>query len=638
MLDLTLCMIVKNEEKHLERCLGSVHGLVREIIVGDTGSDDSSMDIARRFGARIVPVAWENNFAQARNTVLEQATSSWILVLDADEEAMGWGSADLLPLLSNSEVFGYYLPMISYVDDAESHEFVTDNVCRLFRNDPRIRFKGSIHEEAAQSIQELPGSPIAFASLSIAHYGYLQSEIELKNKAGRNLSILQEALTKAPEDVLLRYALGTEHFQSGHYDEAASLLLPLLHDISPSQGYGSDLYLKAAFSLFELGQNEQASLIVESGLQHYADFSDLHDLKAAILMRQGQAAEALRSLTRALSCGDVSAAYTTTSGSGTYRSHYAAARVCERLFRFQEALQHYESALSYRPDYLPAWTELVPLLLLAKRPLRLTGLLLRYPQALNSELLAVLIPSAFNAHSAEIIQYIRLESSCDPAALPPLFDVLRLFQEGQDNAACAKLQDMLRSAPDDPMLIRYLWAAAWKRNDPFEARCIAVLCSHGTIYPVQQLMEATKPADDGFTDWLAFLQILVQVGAWEAVLRLYRHAGHHIDLGRIPSSLLCGLLKAPANIKKEWCRLYETKGSGTSEARSTNAAERFIFVLLAQSCGMLPPLPAFHDISPNHPASHIAEACLHLAKASYYGGLTNEWPDFLLYFRAFSFR
>ncbi|WP_282938429.1 TPR domain-containing glycosyltransferase [Paenibacillus sp. RC67] len=639
MLDLSLCMIVKNEVQHLERCLTSIRDLVCEIIIGDTGSDDGSMDIARRFGARIVPVAWEDNFAQARNTVLAQATSSWILVLDADEEAVGWSCSAMLPLLSNSEVFGYYIQMVSYVGDPASREFVTDSVCRLFRNDPRIRFRGRIHEEAAQSIQELPGSPIAFSSLTLAHYGYLQSEIKRKDKHLRNLSILEEALAEAPEDVLLRYALGTEYFQAEQYAEAAALLLPLLNEISPSNGYGSDLYIKAACSLYLLGQNEQACQIIDAGLAHYADFSDLYDLKASILMKQGKATEALELLNTALSCGDVSAAYTTTSGCGTYRTHCSAARVCERLLRFQEALRHYESALSCRPDYLPAWTELVPFLLLDNRPIRLIGLLLRYPQALNSELLTILIPSALNARSTEIVQYVLLKSPYNSTVIPPLLDVMRLFQEDKDEVACSKLYDMLRSTPGDPMLVRYLWAAAWKRQDASQARHVAEqICSHDSLYLVQLIMEGCEPADSSFSDWQSILQILVQVGAWESVLRLYRHANGRMELGTIPPSLLCGLLKAPSGIKKEWCRLYENDFSKAHQSRFPNTAEKFIFTLLAQSCGTFLDLPASHSSSPTSPAAHIGEASLQLAKASYYGSLAIEWSDFRIYFRSFSFR
>lgn len=77
-------MIVKDEEEWLAQCLESVQGAVDEIIVVDTGSSDRSNDIARQYGARIVPYVWCDDFAAARNAGLEQATGEWILFLDAD--------------------------------------------------------------------------------------------------------------------------------------------------------------------------------------------------------------------------------------------------------------------------------------------------------------------------------------------------------------------------------------------------------------------------------------------------------------------------------------------------------------------------------------------------------------------------
>src|SRR4051812_11925913 len=82
---LSLCMIVKNESQWLRQALTSVKDLVDEIIIVDTGSEDSTVEIAKSFGAKIFSIPWENDFSKARNYSLEQATSDWILVLDADE-------------------------------------------------------------------------------------------------------------------------------------------------------------------------------------------------------------------------------------------------------------------------------------------------------------------------------------------------------------------------------------------------------------------------------------------------------------------------------------------------------------------------------------------------------------------------
>jgi glycosyltransferase involved in cell wall biosynthesis len=80
-----LSMIVKNGGGTLARCLESAPNAVDEIIVGDTGSNNNSIEIAGRCGARVIKVPWENDFSKARNRVLNQGKADWVLFLDADE-------------------------------------------------------------------------------------------------------------------------------------------------------------------------------------------------------------------------------------------------------------------------------------------------------------------------------------------------------------------------------------------------------------------------------------------------------------------------------------------------------------------------------------------------------------------------
>jgi glycosyltransferase involved in cell wall biosynthesis/thioredoxin-like negative regulator of GroEL len=82
---LSVCIIVKNEEKNIGKCLRNIKPLADEMIVVDTGSTDRTKDIAKVFGAKVYDFEWTNNFADARNHSLSKASGEWILVLDADE-------------------------------------------------------------------------------------------------------------------------------------------------------------------------------------------------------------------------------------------------------------------------------------------------------------------------------------------------------------------------------------------------------------------------------------------------------------------------------------------------------------------------------------------------------------------------
>ena len=85
MIRISLCMIVKNEEKVLDRCLASIFDLMDEIIIVDTGSTDRTKEIAGKYTGRIYDFAWCDDFSKARNFAFEKAACDYIYSADADE-------------------------------------------------------------------------------------------------------------------------------------------------------------------------------------------------------------------------------------------------------------------------------------------------------------------------------------------------------------------------------------------------------------------------------------------------------------------------------------------------------------------------------------------------------------------------
>nr|WP_318010822.1 glycosyltransferase family 2 protein [Bacillus sp. RAR_GA_16] len=85
MVSISLCLIVKNEEAVLGTCLHSIHDIVDEINIIDTGSDDKTKEIAKSYQANIYDFTWVNDFAKARNFAFSKATKEYILWLDADD-------------------------------------------------------------------------------------------------------------------------------------------------------------------------------------------------------------------------------------------------------------------------------------------------------------------------------------------------------------------------------------------------------------------------------------------------------------------------------------------------------------------------------------------------------------------------
>ena len=110
---LSVCMIVKNEERFLGQCLASVKDIADELIVIDTGSTDRTIEIAREHGAQVGYFEWCNDFAAARNASIAAATGDWILFLDADEELSLAEKQNLPVLLNSNNVALIRLPLIN---------------------------------------------------------------------------------------------------------------------------------------------------------------------------------------------------------------------------------------------------------------------------------------------------------------------------------------------------------------------------------------------------------------------------------------------------------------------------------------------------------------------------------------------
>ena len=194
---LCLCMIVKDEARHLPAALGSLRSLVDEIVVVDTGSSDRSADIARVFGARLFDFPWTGSFSQARNFSLRQASCDWILVLDADEVLAASDLAALRALLDRAETAAYTFTTRNYTTEiaregwsanaghypAEERGsgWTPSDKVRLIPNDARLQFQGAVHELLEPTLWA-SGIPIRPCPIPVHHYGKLDTEKSLRKQ------------------------------------------------------------------------------------------------------------------------------------------------------------------------------------------------------------------------------------------------------------------------------------------------------------------------------------------------------------------------------------------------------------------------------------------------------------------------
>jgi glycosyltransferase involved in cell wall biosynthesis len=225
-------MIVRNEAQTLRSCLESVAGVVSQIVVGDTGSTDNTLEIAREFGATVIAVPWQNHFANARNAALEPMQTDWILVLDADEELDRRAKIRIPKLISQPNVGGYLVPLRNYVPTvtgrgwdratrpndrrhfraAQAPAFFVHENCRLFRRDPEIYFVGCVHELVEPRICAL-GLQLPTADFCIHHFGHLENGNQRGEKNAAYLRLLRQKTKELPRDPMAWLQLGLQEYE-----------------------------------------------------------------------------------------------------------------------------------------------------------------------------------------------------------------------------------------------------------------------------------------------------------------------------------------------------------------------------------------------------------------------------------------
>lgn len=197
-LGITLAMIVKNEEKDLGRCLESAKNIFDEIVIVDTGSTDRTKEIAESYGAKIYDFEWINDFSVARNYATEKSTNEWIVFLDADEVLDEGTKNEISRFVENNpDAIGRF-KFMHKVDRNGEVAYKTSYASRLYKKN--MKFTGKIHEQVATDL------PRKNVGALIFHDGYYKKE-----KSGRNIPLLLEALENDPGSAYYHFQLGREY-------------------------------------------------------------------------------------------------------------------------------------------------------------------------------------------------------------------------------------------------------------------------------------------------------------------------------------------------------------------------------------------------------------------------------------------
>jgi tetratricopeptide (TPR) repeat protein len=372
---ISLCMIVKNEGDSLSQCLKSVRGVVDEIIVVDTGSSDATVQIALSFGAKIIQHPWSGDFAAARNAGLQQAHGQWILVLDGDEELSEESKGELLLCAEHMEYEAFFLRIHNHKGLTPASQTITVNpIIRMFRNRPKYRFSGIIHEQIAEAIiTATPQAPMHLTTVVIHHYGYAEGVVVKKDKIKRNVELLKEQLRLNPKDPFHHFNMAVEYMRLGEYQPALKHIQQSLEEAPPDTSYIHLLHKYEIRSLAELKDYPGALAACERGISAHPDYPDLAHIKGALLLQLGAFAEAKVALLQALVIGAAPPGYHTEAGFGSYLTYYILGQLCEEMGDETEAIACYTKTAQLHPEPAPVIARLLRALKCAGRESEIYG-------------------------------------------------------------------------------------------------------------------------------------------------------------------------------------------------------------------------------------------------------------------------
>ncbi len=263
MATVTLSMIVKNEENYLRECLESVKDIVDEIIIVDTGSTDSTIQIATEFDAKIYHFKWINDFSAARNFALSKSTGDWILYLDADERLNSNSKDELSQLIKSNEKLGINC-IINNLDDYKNSPKLMKYI-RLFRNNEKIKFTNKAHEQIEPSLYS-NNYKIINSTIEIIHHGYNVPEEELMMKASRNLELLLIDYIESPTSYLA-FQIANSYSILEDIENSILYYRKALEDINLRREFKSVCYLHLTDNYMRENDFSLAKTYIEKGLK-----------------------------------------------------------------------------------------------------------------------------------------------------------------------------------------------------------------------------------------------------------------------------------------------------------------------------------------------------------------------------------
>ena len=362
-MNLSICIITKNECNKLSRLLASAEKLECEIVVVDTGSSDDTMETAYRYTDRVFFYKWKNDFADAKNHAANLASCDVVMILDTDEWITGFGDTEREQL----EEFAQKLSTESYGKDhvgrinrlniieqdgerRENSEWINRIYNRRF-----FEYEGRIHE---QLVRRGEMSSVDYemvrSAVTIYHDGYLGTPEEKHKKAERNRALLLEELDNlekqekqddslTAQKAYVLYQLGKSCYMAGEPASAVEYFdKALAFDLDSKLEYVIDMVEAYGYALINSGQ-EQKALGLEGVLDEFGGNADFCFMMGLVYMKNAM-------FDKAIFCFDEALEKTQCrmEGVNSYLAYYNKGVIYECLGDSANARECYTKAGNYQ--------------------------------------------------------------------------------------------------------------------------------------------------------------------------------------------------------------------------------------------------------------------------------------------------
>ncbi len=347
MIPISICIIMKNEEKHIENCLKALashgfgpDGANGEIVLVDTGSTDKSMEIAGKYLPVIHRFEWINDFSAAKNHAAGCAGNDWIISIDADEYMQSFDAAAVQEyMLHHEDLVG----SLHFIVTSEENNITARGNFRLGRMYHRqhYHFTGAIHEQLTPIDNRHPYGchPLP---VSILHNGYAEDPVTLSKKAARNNEILFRELEKEPDNPYLYFQIAQSYMLCRDMEAAYEWFgKGLAYDIDPGMEYAQMMVIGYGECMLATGREQEALSL----LSVYDDFCSTPEfifLIGQIYMNNNMY---LKAYTEFLKC--LSMKPNRTEGVTSFFAYHNIAVINEALGNREMAIEFYKKAGDY---------------------------------------------------------------------------------------------------------------------------------------------------------------------------------------------------------------------------------------------------------------------------------------------------